>query len=634
MTGICNRVCAIGGVMSIVVFAYSCGVERDSAPVLEAAQTTQSTAAPRDGAPYPMPDAKYQVRIENNVMIEMRDGVRLATDLYVPEGLTDPAPVLMTRTPYGKSGSISRRASFFAGQGYVVAVQDVRGKFESEGIYHVSAGSRSDGYDTITWLAAQDWSNGKIGTFGCSYLGENQYMLMAEKHPNHFAAIPEAAGGGIGSAGGLYSYFGEAAGSGVMSLASAIGWFWDSGVKTPGARTGSDIEIDDWNDVYAHLPFIDVYAAFNGPDTDFEAYARDLPAGKTWMKNHDFVRDEDTVATPALHVNSWYDYGVEATAFARGFFEQQAVNDVAKNQYMIISPAGHCGSADLPDGALVGDLPVGDPRYDYYKTYVDWFDYWLKGVDNDILSELPKVSRYVLGANEWRASSQWPPAPSSRRSYYLTADLANEDSNIDGALSLNPPNAPGSTTYTYDPMNPSYTKGGADCCWAGVTTPIFGSYDQREAHARDDVLFFQTPLLEERIEIAGAVEVELFVSSDAPDTDFMVRLLTVDPDGRAFNLTEKMFRARYRESMESEVFMESGGVYQLSFRLPDTAVEFPKGHRIGVSVTSSDFPRYVRNLNTMGSVVEAVTPRVAENTVHHSADYPSRIILPVQRTED
>ncbi|MEM8985397.1 MAG: CocE/NonD family hydrolase [Pseudomonadota bacterium] len=586
---------------------------------------------PANGDAYAPPAAKYEVTVKRNVMIPMRDGVTLATDIYFPEGEGSQWPVLLSRTPYNKDRD-SSPAEFYAGQGYVVAVQDVRGKFESGGLYTVSGGSRDDGYDTVSWLSERPWSTGKVGTYGCSYRGENQYMLMAAKHPNHVAAIAEAGGGGIGSAGEYYSYFGESAGSGVPALASGIGWFWRSGLKHPQGNKKDPNKIRDWKAVYKHLPYGETIRKFKGPQTDFDAYSRDLPTGVQWLDRHGFVRDSDTFATPALHVNSWFDFSVESVVFARDFMEEKSENEAGKNQHLIVSPAGHCDSADLRADAKVGDYPVGDARYDYYQLYLDWFNYWLKGEKNNLLAETPKVTYYVMGANEWRRAEQWPPAGTEHRTYYFTEKNADRAGHVDGSLVTAPPADPmsaGFTDFTYDPLDPSPTKGGVDCCWAGVTTPIFGSFDQSEAHARSDVLYFQSSRLADPLTIAGAVDVELHVSSDAPDTDFFVRLLTVDEEGRAFNVTDKAFRARYRDGFDQETFMEPGEVYLIKFRLPDTAIKIPVGHRFAISVTSSDFPRFARNLNTREPMIDAVKARVARNRIHHSKMHSSRIILPL-----
>lgn len=309
------------------------------------------------------PVPRYQFTVQKDVLVPMRDGVNLAADLYLPKDAGGRFPVIVMRTPYNKDtyrGSIGP-AEFFAGQGFGVVAEDVRGKWHSEGDYRIQSHDRDDGYDTIDWAATQPWSTGKIGTYGCSYLGENQILLAGARHPKHLAAVPQAAAGGLGSAGGYWSGFGAYA-QGVF-LTSAVGWFLGAGAKD---RNPAPPDSFDFGELLRSKPAIEMIRRIKGPRTN------------------------------------------AVSARAR------------ENQYVIISPTGHCGSEAAGEHTMVGDRDVGDARYGYWQMYLSWFDYWLKGVGTGLRS-MPKVHYYVIGANEWRTANTWPLPEMRPVPFYLSS---------------------------------------------------------------------------------------------------------------------------------------------------------------------------------------------------------------------
>ncbi len=600
---------------------------------------------------FPLPEAKYKVRVEKSVMIPMRDGIKLSTDLYFPEEADEKLPVIVVRTPYNKNvwrkatpGHPYYAAYMFAGQGYVFAVQDCRGKFESEGDYIVLVDDVKDGYDMVTWAANQSWSNGKVGRYGCSYMSENQMVQVRVKNPHLKAMIPQA-GAAIGSAGNRYRFFAVMNG-GTIELAPAVGWFFNNGSKIyfrppPGTPRSEFLEISkffspvpvlpeiDYRMIWKSLPLIDMMKKAGAPPTDFEDFVSHEPADP-WWDQFGHIKDTDRFDVPALHVNSWYDFGVAETLYLFNLFRTNADSDLARdNQFVIISPTTHCASEIATEQTIAGERNVGDAQFDYWGTYLRWFDYWLKGIDNGITG-MPKVQIYVMGKNEWRDEQEWPLARTKYTKYYFHSDGHANSRFGSGILSTRKPGPEPPDRFVYDPKTPVLSVGGPICCTGTLDAPP-GSYDQSEVEMRSDMLVYTTPVLEEGIEVTGKLQVVLYVSSSALDTDFTAKLVDVYPDGTAYNVQEGILRARYREGFAKKVWMKPGEVYDVKVDLHATSNYFGPGHRIRVEISSSNFPRFDRNLNTGGNNFDETEWVIAKNTIHHSKRYSSHIILPIVR---
>ena len=609
-----------------------------------------STLAEAPKPRFPMPAPKYEVRVERSIMIPMRDGIRLSTDLYFPEGAGKELPVILIRTCYNKEGWRESRpghsyyaAYMFAGQGYVVAVQDVRGRFESEGEFIVSVDDTKDGYDAVTWLATQPWSNGKVGAYGCSYLGENQIEQAKLRNPHLKAMIPQAAGGALGTAGNRYRFFGFTTG-GAIELAPTVGWFFANGSKIyfrppPGTPRSVFLEIGkffnpaptlpdiNYRTIWWSLPVMDMLKKAGAPPSDFEDFVSHEPADP-WWDQFGYIKDSDRFDVPALHVNSWYDYGVTETFYLFNLFQKNAESARARNnQFAIISPTSHCGSERATEQTIVGERNVGDAQFDFWGVYLRWFDYWLKGIKNGI-TDMPKVQIYAMGRNEWRGEWEWPLARTKYAKYYLHSDGHANSRFGNGTLSTRKPGNEPSDQFVYDPKTPVPSVGGPICCTGTPDAPP-GAFDQSEVETRHDVLVYTTPLLEEGIEVTGPLQVVLYVSSSAKDTDYTAKLVDVYPDGRAYNVQEGILRARYREGFKKKVWMKPGEVYKVKIDLHTTSNYFGPGHRIRVEISSSSFPRFDRNLNTGGNNFDETKWVIAKNTVYHTKKYPSYIILPI-----
>jgi uncharacterized protein len=594
------------------------------------------------------PPPKYKVRIEKSIMVPMRDGIRLSTDVYLPEGVNEKLPVVLVRTPYNKKrwrGGARYRdldgypdAYKFAAQGYVFVVQDTRGRFESEGEYTISTPDDRDGYDTVTWASAQSWSNGKVGTYGCSYMGENQVETAKLRNPNLAAMIPKGAGGAS-------RYFGDIFG-GAVELATITGWFWEWGTKSflrPPAGGGDDFWANQGqyfdpsttqpatklSNMWSYLPVADILKHFGGPDTDFSNIF--LPPDDPWWAERPYVVKNDHFDVPALHIDSWYDYGAKDVLYQFNLLRTNALTSLGRdNQFVIMSPTSHCRSETATEHTIVGQRDMGDARFeqfDYDVIYLRWFDYWLKGIDNGV-TKMPKVQIYVMGRNQWRGEQEWPLARTRFTRYYLHSrgDAASRYGH--GTLSTEKPVNEPPDNYVYDPGSPVQSRGGPVCC-TGTSDAPEGAFDQAEVEARNDVLVYSTPLLEKGIEVTGPIEAILYVSSSCVDTDFTVKLVDVYPDGKAYNVQEGILRARYREGYGKKVWMKPAEVYELRVDLQATSNYFGPGHRLRVEVSSSSFPRFDRNLNTGGNNYDEKEWKIANNTLHHSRENSSYVLLPI-----
>jgi putative CocE/NonD family hydrolase len=589
--------------------------------------------------------AHYEIRQEKSVMIPMRDGALLSTDLYMPEGIDKDLPVILIRTVYGKNTTFGWNPVYkqLVERGYVIAIQDIRGRFESEGRYVVAQGRREDGTDTLDWLIEQPWSNKKVGTAGCSYLGETQIVLAATGHPNLVAAIPMSAASGWYAPGRAWSSYS----GGAFELAQTAGWFAGSGTsvfygppewidrqewfRSEAAekfRQGPQIDFDAYLPFLKTLPTSTILKRAGLPPTEYDQFIASLPDGD-YYRDKDWATSDDRFNVPAIFMDSWYDYGAAESLEMFRAFRENADSDVARdNQFIIIGPSTHCGYTNATEKTIVGERDLGDARLDFDDIQLRWYDHWMKGIDNGI-TDMPKIQYYLMGKNEWRQAEEWPLPGTAEQRWYLGSSIGANSRTGDGTLSVTPPEEGSTDSLVYDPATPVPSLGGHTCC-TGTETEA-GGYDQTAIEMRHDVLVYTSGPLEEGIEVTGALKAVLHVSSSASDTDFMVKLVDVYPDGRAFNIQEGALRMRYREGLDKKVLMEPGTVYEASVDLHVTSNYFDVGHRIRLEVTSSSFPRFERNLNTGGDNHNDTQWEVATNRVHNTAERMSYVSLPVVR---
>jgi len=596
-------------------------------------------------------DQGHQVEVVKSIMVPMSDGTRLSTDLYMPAGAAGKLPSLLVRDPYGKNAPMSRGHSYrfnllmsFVERGYVVAIQDMRGRFESEGRYLPGKNNRNDGYDTVTWLTNQPWSSGKVGTFGCSYTGDTQIALATTRHPGHVAAVPMASTTGFYSRGRPWGSFD----GGAFELAQTAGWFSRSGsevVYGPPAW----IDRQEWfrsdaarlyrqsagreNDTayfpfISTLPIVDILRKSGSPPTQYENFVSSNPEA-SYFKELEWANEADRFDTPMLFIDSWYDYGPAEALELWNLARRNSLSDRSRvNQFIIIAPTAHCDfiNSEGSERLIVGERDMGDARLDYKDMLHRWYDHWLKGADNGV-TDMPKVQYFLMGKNEWRNSDVWPLAKTNYTKFFLHSGGRANSRYGDGILLLQTPGNQPADHFVYDPATPVPSLGGQACCTG--TEKGAGSYDQSANEMRHDVLVYTSAVLDKGIEVTGPLEVVLYVSSSAKDTDFTAKLIDVYPDGRAFNVQEGALRMRYREGYSDTVWMKPGKVYEARLDLHVTANYFGPGHRIRLEVSSSNFPRWDRNLNTGGNNFDETEWMTAHNSVYHSEKYPSHVLLPI-----
>jgi putative CocE/NonD family hydrolase len=392
----------------------------------------------------------------------------------------------------------------------------------------------------------------------------------------------------------------------------------------------------DWSKALRHLPVMDILKAVDAPKGIFAdrmevstggAMIKRTPNDSAWYRGG-LWHDNMTINVPGFWFMSWYDVSVGPNLAAYNHVRKTARPEIANQQYAVIAPTLHCQYKRATENTVVGERSMGDARLDYDELTYGWFDHFLKGEDNHLLEKMPKVRYFTMGMNKWQTADTWPPQGAQPMSLFLSSEGRANSLFGDGALTAGAPNADSPDRFSYDPTNPVPSYGGNVCCSGNAVTG--GAFDQRQMEARADILVYSSELLKEGIEVSGPIDVTLFVSSDVKDTDFTVKLLDVYPDGTAYNLDETIQRVRYREGYEKPaVWMEPGKTYRVAFQPMTTSNYFEAGHRIRIEVSSSNFPRFDRNMNTGGNNYDETKGVVAHNVIHHSPQYPSQVTLTV-----
>jgi hypothetical protein len=598
--------------------------------------------------------------VERKVMVPMRDGLRMQADVYHPRGTPGQRyPIIFVRTPYNfnhwdvRNGAPRDMSTILGAirRGYAWVDMNERGHFFSEGNYDILGPPLTDGADALRWMAAQPWSNGKVGTIGCSSTAEWQMAVASLGEPAYAAMIPQGFGAGVGRVGGYYEQGNWYRGGAVQML--FIAWLYGQVNQVrplfPPATNRADLEAAarlydlapqmppvDWAQALRHLPVQDIHRAVGAPKGIFAdvmpvptggAMIQRAPNDSAWYRGG-LWHDDMPINVPGLWFMSWYDVSTGPNLAAYNHVRATARPEVAAQQYAVIAPTLHCGYKRATENTVVGERSMGDARLDYDALTYGWFDQFLKGERNGLLDTLPRVRYYTMGLNRWQAADSWPPAGAEPRTWYLASNGAANTLRGDGVLTARAPSADRPDRFSYDPMSPVPSYGGNVCCTGNAVQG--GSFDQRQMEERDDILVYTTEPFTEAVEVSGPVTVTLYVSSDRTDTDFTVKLIDVDPDGRAFNLDETIQRVRYREGYDKpETRMEPGKVYPVTFQPLVTSNWFAPGHRLRIEVSSSNFPRFDRNLNTGGRNYDEAVGVVARNAVHHSRQYPSSVTVTV-----
>ncbi len=638
---------------------FRCRMAAPAIVLFLAMAAVAQTAAPPQG------EAKYEIAVEKNVMVAMRDGVKLACDIYRPAQNSVPVegkfPVILERTPYNKA-TAERWARYFVPRGYIAIGQDTRGRFASEGVWHFTRDDVNDGYDTAKWIGEQPWSNGKIGTVGTSYPGGTQHSLALSGAPYLAAMVPTDSSSDVG-------YFGIRH-NGAFEL-RWMNWIFNIGLPN-GSQEARDPKTQQ---------------VFAKTGEHIREYVKGLPLrrGTTPLKlapeyedwlvtamsrggNDDWWRSigidvVDHAAEykdiPVYHVSGWYDSWAAQVAN----LNYATLARIKHNQRLIMGPWTHGGQTR----SFAGEADFGpEAAIDFNALRLRWFDHWLRGIDNGVEREAP-VRIFVMGGGDahktpqgrlfvgghWREEREWPLSRAVAAPYYLHAD---------GVLSPEKPDSETPTSFQFDPHDPVPTIGGNISSHnapaskqsvpmrPGDTGNLMeqGAYDQRcrvelwtckderPLSARNDVLVFQTAPLEQDLEVTGRLIVKLWASSSTPDTDFTAKLIDVYPPNADFpagadlNIGDSIVRARYRNGVnQPPAPTKPGEVYEFTIELYPTSILFQRGHRIRVDISSSNFPRFDVNPNTGEPLNDNRRTAVAVNTIYHDAQHPSRIVLPV-----
>lgn len=560
---------------------------------------------------------QYEATIERNVQVKMRDGVILRADIFRPKA-GGKFPVLLERTPYNKQGDDFGWRG--AAHGYVVIIQDVRGRYSSEGEWYPFKNESSDGYDTVEWAAALPYSNGKVGMFGGSYVGATQ-MLAAIARPPHLAGIcPEVTAsnyhdGWTYQAGAFEQWFNES---------------WTSGLAQDTFNRKVQRSTNAMNGIWK-LP-LSAYPLFVPPASEFDSTAVLAPYFLDWLahpsyddywKRWSIEEHFSDIQVASLHIAAWYDIFLGGSL--RNYLGMKAhagTEDAKRGQRLVVAIGGHAGS-----GRKIGEVDFGDAAdVNIDDLILAWYEYLFKGVQNEFANNKP-VKLFVMGTNEWRSEDDWPVARAVATRYYLHSSGKANSLRGDGTLSTIAQHSESPDQYVYDPANPAPTVGGPLCCdWEHLAP---GPRDQRPVEDRNDVLVYSTEPLTKDLEITGPVSLELFIKSSVVDTDFTGKLVDVWPNGFAQNLTEGIIRARYRDSQEKSELMNPWQIYTLKMDLWATSNVFRKGHRLRLEVSSSNFPRFDRNSNSGLERSVFQQPVSATNVIYHDDQHPSALILPI-----
>lgn len=597
--------------------------------------------------------------VERKVMIPMRDGVLIPADVYRPKDTSKRYPTIWVRTPYnfnywditnGVPRDMSRQIDAVK-RGYAWVDMQERGHFFAEGNYDILGPPLSDGDDELDWMTSQPWSNGKVGTTGCSSTAEWQAGVASLGNAGFAAMNVQGFGAGVGRVGPYYEMGNWYRGGAVQML--FIDWLYGEQNQvrplfphdTPRedlVRAAKAYDLAqhlppvDWAKAFWTLPEQDIIEAVGGPHGIFAdsmpvatggAMIKRAPNDPAWYRGG-LWHDNMALDVPGLWFMSWYDVSIGPNLAMYNHVREHAEGDAKDQQWAIIAPVGHCAYTRATENTVVGERSMGDARFDYASLISAFFDRFVKGSGGEVLDSTPRVRYYTMGLNTWQSSRTWPPEGATETTFYLSSGGHANTMAGDGVLSSTPPASDAADAFTYDPMDPVMSYGGNVCCQGNAVVP--GSMDQRVQENRPDILVYTSEPFAEGVEVSGPIVPTLYVSSDAKDTDFTVKVIDVYPDGRAYNLDESIQRMRYRNGYDKPlVWMEPGQVYEVALQPLTTSNYFAAGHRLRIEVSSSNFPRFDRNLNTGGNNYDEAKGVVAHNQVHHSTQHPSKITITV-----
>lgn len=629
-------VVAAGGQGSFGRSADAAAVQPKSDATAAAAAPAAKPAAAQDGRANPLDilHVRGAAHLEEGVLVRLRDGTHLMATLVVPNGASGSSrrPAIIDQSPYPARMEFTGGREVFSRlvrEGYVIAVVNDRGTQWSEGEYHWMKGAAADGADVVKWITEQPWSDGAVGSWGCSSSGEVNLALAKESPPGLKAIVAMGAATGIGVIPGFADQ-GVFYTGGVPSFDWAW-WYHGDGywhhpklppnlsqterialihAFSPVAYGGMSEDLS-WA---SHLPSEDLLKSVGSPQTEWNELIKLAPNSPAW-KSYDFLNRGDSTQVPMLLADSWYDT-IEVYGTAKAY---QYLSANSPNQYMIIGGGPHCSMGRETAKTMVGERSVGDARFDYAGETVQWFDHWMRNGGHGKL-DMPKVQYYPLLSNHWISSESWPP-PAKRVRLYLSSGGHANSLQGDGRLARGAASGPPDSLLD-DPLNPVPTLGGG-CCTPDV------SRDQTSVERRSDVLVYTSAPLTRTLRVAGYLQAVLYFSTSVRDTDLALKIVDVYPDGKAYNLFDTMKRLRYRDGIEHVKLMTPGTVYELTLRQMVAASWFLPGHRIRIEIAGTNFPEYERNMNTGGANYDESHPVTAHDTIYHDRRHASYLEIPV-----
>ena len=536
----------------------------------------------------------------------MRDGIGLSTNVFRPKAAAR-VPTILVRTPYNKGKTLSAGYQLFADNGYAVVVQDVRGRYESEGVFNSLLQEPPDGEDTVEWIAKQSWSDGQVGMVGGSYVGIVQWKLALLNNP-HLKAIFPVVSGNDDYRDRFYSR------GGALKLGNRLLWM-NGNLKAPNASP------PDFATYVRTLPLRVADVAATGQVSKlYYQMALDHPTFDEFWKDLSVREHLDRMKIPVYSVGGWYDN------FAEGDLESfSMLRKAGKQAYTAIGPWPHNMSSRF-EGV---DFGTGS-KFPVSQVQLAWFNHWMKTPNQAKPFAAAPLKIFVMGVNQWRDEQEWPLKRARPVPYYLSSKKGANGLGGDGRLTTRRPIIDHKDQFDYDPANPVPSMGGAVCC-SPQTFP-WGPKNQAAVESRRDVLVFTSDKLAGDLEVTGPVRVTLYAATSAVDTDYTAKLVDVWPDGMTRNLCDGIMRLRYRKSLEKAEFGKAGEIYKIEIETGVTSNVFLKGHRIRLEISSSNFPRFDRNLNTGGPIADSKRGIVAHQTVHHGRKFASYLVLPVVGT--
>lgn len=578
------------------------------------------------------------MRVERDVAVEMRDGTVLYADVYRPDD-SGRHPVLLQRTTYNKQlltlALVQTDTLRAVERGYAVVIQDVRGRYQSEGIFNPFHQEMADGYDSVEWCAQQSWSDGQVGMYGTSYVGAVQWLAAVATPPSLKAIVPTFTASDY--------YEGWTYQGGAFQWGFMCNWILPYVTSADLLRHNAeqprtDFEaqcdrliaaIDNMDETIRILPLSDIPIGRDWSPYFFEWLAH--PSRDDFWKSCSIEERHDRVRVPALNVGGWYDIFLDGTLRNfNGVREQGATREARDGARLLLGPWTHATPPAVPSGQVDFGVRAGQGfsplSFNVDDLCLRFFDYWLKGIDDGFTAEAP-IRLFVMGENVWRDEQEWPLARTRFTDFYLHSCGDANSVHGDGKLSQDSPGEERPDHFLYDPFHPVPSAGGQLCCYPTKLPP--GAFDQKLVEERMDVLVFKTEPLDEDVEVTGPVTLSLWAATSAPDTDFTAKLAVLFPDGSSRNLTDGIIRTRYRQGTDRPRPITPGEAYEYTIDLSATSHLFRRGDRIALEVSSSNFPRFDRNLNTGHELGVDAEMRPALQTIFHDRERSSRLILPL-----